>query len=320
MINNFNQVEVIADTDKPDFIILSETHVTDRVDESELQLEGYNAYVTLSNSSRTGGIIVYFNKNWKVNIICEKIRNYKYWISAYNIRIRNTSMIIVAVYRSPSSQDSEFYEVFEQTIEEICDKNIDIIVAGDFNVDWSKEGFYKQKLQQIISDNGLVQVITDYTRITRNSRTIIDYVITNNLNIKVNNSRINKISDHEIVEMYIETKVNKEHESKRQIELFKYEKRKFRREISEILKFDENVELNYNVNNFDKSIEDTIKKLTVRKTIREKSRVNKWFNRQLQALKKDKIVKYHIAKCENTTVAWNNYKNARNIYKIKLEN
>ena len=46
------------------------------------------------------------------------------------------------------------------------------------------------------------------------------------------------------------------------------------------------MELNYNVINFDKSIEDTIKKLTEQKTICERSRINKWFNGQLQALKK----------------------------------
>ena len=35
---------------------------------------------------------------------------------------------------------------------------MDIIVAGDLNVDWLNETFYKQKLQQIINDNGLVHI------------------------------------------------------------------------------------------------------------------------------------------------------------------
>ena len=35
LINHFNQIEAIADMKKPHFIILSETHLTDNVDESE---------------------------------------------------------------------------------------------------------------------------------------------------------------------------------------------------------------------------------------------------------------------------------------------
>ena len=77
----------------------------------------------------------------------------------------------------------------------------------------------------------IVQVINDYTRITLNSKTITDYVITNNFNIKVNNSKINKISDHEIIEIYIEDKVNIDHESKKQIEFFKYEKQNLKERL-----------------------------------------------------------------------------------------
>ena len=34
--------------------------------------------------------------------------------------------------------ESEFSDIFEQTIAEICDNNCYILIAGDFNIDWKK--------------------------------------------------------------------------------------------------------------------------------------------------------------------------------------
>lgn len=253
--------------------------------------------------------------------MCEKVRDFKYWISAYYVKYREMSFIITAIYRSPSSQEPEFYEVFEDILEELSEKNTDIIIAGDFNVDWAKESIYRSKLEQIINDNGLKQLVKNYTRITRDTKTIIDYVITNNVNINVNISNSNKISDHEIIDINVEnTNQNTEQENGKTIDFFKYDKNKFQRIISQTLKFDEGLELNTNVYNFDEAIENTIKRLTIRKKIYEKSIKNKWFNRQLQTLKTEKIIKYNIAKYENTYAAWYNYRIARNKYKVKLEN
>ena len=36
-------------------------------------LENFNQYATISNSTRIGGVIVYFEKRWKVEKIAEKI-------------------------------------------------------------------------------------------------------------------------------------------------------------------------------------------------------------------------------------------------------
>ena len=50
----------------------------------------------------------------------------------------------------------------------------------------------------------------------------------------------------------------------------------------------------------------------------KKSIINKWFNRQLEILKREKITKYNIGKNRNNYAAWNDYKRTRNLYKTKL--
>lgn len=53
-INNFN---------KFNFIMLSETRLMDNVDESEIVIPEYFQGAWLSNSTRTGRIYIYYNKN-----------------------------------------------------------------------------------------------------------------------------------------------------------------------------------------------------------------------------------------------------------------
>lgn len=320
LVNNYSQLEVIADEQKPDFIVLTETHLTDDIEEQEIQLRNYDQYVTRSNSNRTGGVIIYWKKQWNVIKIGEKSSDYNYWISAYKATMKNNQFVIVAVYRSPSSSEVEFCQVFEQVMEEICEAQYDIIIAGDFNIDWCKEETYKKRLECAFNDNGLKQIVNDYTRITENTKTIIDYVITNSENVSAANNSLNKIADHEAIDIKVKTRTKNQDEiSKKEIEIFKYNKTLFNQEISAILKNNENDDLNITVDNFDSAIENTIKKFTNKKTINTKSNVNKWFNRELKLLKKEKVRKYQIAKTENTDTAWNNYKITRNTYKTQIE-
>ena len=87
-------------------------------------------------------------------------------------------------------------------MKEICEFPYNIIIDGDFNIDWSKERTYKNTLKCAFNDNGRKQIVTDYTRVTAsaiiNNKTIINYVITNNTNITAHNNISNKITDHEV--------------------------------------------------------------------------------------------------------------------------
>lgn len=272
----------------------------------------------MSNSSRTGGVIIYFKKHWNVNKIKDNIKDSKYWISAYMAKYEKTSIIIVIIYRSPSGSKSEFCDIFQDFVEEICDKNTDILIAGDFNIDWNQD-FYTSKLESILNDNGLKHLINEYTRITKRSKTLIDYIITNNESITAESNVNNKIADHESIDIFIECD-NIEHENQvKEITLFKYNKTRFSNEIRSFLQYDEQSDFNDNVYNFDNVFENTVQRFCFKTKI-NKNRNNKWFNNDLKMLKREKVFKYQFAMFENTDEAWNNYKIIRNTYKVKLEN
>lgn len=60
----------------------------------------------------------------------------------------------------------------------------------------SKKTTYKNKLNKIIDDHGMKQKIKDYTRITQETKTLIDLVITNDKSIEGIVINSDQITDH----------------------------------------------------------------------------------------------------------------------------
>ena len=52
------------------------------------------------------------------------------------------------------------------------------MIAGNFNIDWYRD-YYRTRLTSILNDNGLKQIVNEFTKITLSSKTLIDYIITN---------------------------------------------------------------------------------------------------------------------------------------------
>ena len=258
LLNNLNKIEIIMELRNPEFIILSETHLTNDVEENEYQLLNYKHYVTLSNSSRTGGVLLYIKREWKVEKLHEKVANSKYWMSAYKVENKSTILIIMAVYRSPACREVEFCEAFDEITENICETNLEIIIAGDFNIDWRKNNTYKNRIQATLNDNGLNQIVTEYTRVTENTKTLIDFVITNSINVSAKNNGENKIADHEAIDINIKNK-NFIESTKKEIEIFKYNKNLFRTEVRKNTDKNENKSLSEMTYNIDNCLENAIK-------------------------------------------------------------
>lgn len=94
----------------------------------------------------------------------------------------------------------------------------------------------------------------------------------------------------------------------------------FRMEPINYIRYDSEVDVHSNVKRLENSIENIIIKNTFKKTIKERNMINKWFNADLRMLKLQKVHKYQLARFTNTRECWNEYRNARNKYKVKIQN
>ena len=62
LTTNINQLKVLVNRKKPAAIVLSETHITSDISDSEISIRGYNLVRCDSHSRHTGGVLIYVKK------------------------------------------------------------------------------------------------------------------------------------------------------------------------------------------------------------------------------------------------------------------
>ena len=117
---------------------------------------------------------------------------------------KQVKIAIILVYNPPSTCNlviDDFANLFEGR-----KFNQHTIILGDFNINWQKPSTctIKDNLQTLMNLNGLNQLVTEPTRVTNISSTLIDLVFSNNDKI-IKNMMVLKtdISDHYTVKFCI---------------------------------------------------------------------------------------------------------------------
>ena len=106
------------------------------------------------------------------------------------------SIIIGVIYRHPKALNDSF-EYILSSFREMCVRNKPMFIFGDINDDLFQQN---AKLHKIIKITKLAQVIDKPTRITETSRTLIDVLITNRVDMILQKDVVPcPIADHELV-------------------------------------------------------------------------------------------------------------------------
>lgn len=178
-------MEVLCLDENYDFICLSETHLTNDIDDGEIVLKNYNVLRCNSSSTHTGGVCFYIRNNWKFKLVESIAIDRMIWWLKVEIENKNLKYYLIGVYRSPDKQKSperEFLNFFEEETEKI-ESSDHYLIIGDFNINWYDNDLHKKRLEEIINDNYLKQIVAQPTRITSTTATLIDYVVTNIVDI-----------------------------------------------------------------------------------------------------------------------------------------
>lgn len=320
MVNNFCELETLIYKNDFEFVFLSETHLKSIDCDNLIGLKNYNILRVDSLSRHTGGVLIYIKNHWTYEIIKSVAVGVKIWWLVVKVRNSNSVLYLAAIYRAPGylSSNDDFYGHFNDYIEELNEVNNKIVIAGDFNLDWLVNNNSKNILKGIICDSGLKQIVNDCTRITKDSKSLIDYVVVNdsyNISAKVDNKL--KISDHETVVINIKerSRINRENKI---IKYVKYNKNKFRSKIvrSDIMTtyF---LDCNKKANMFSNSLRNIINDFVITTTIKHNNNCE-WFSNELEVLKSEKVRQYRMAIFDNNMNQWSKYKSLRNNYKNKI--
>lgn len=310
------EIEELIVNKKPLMVCLTETRVSDDINDTELLIDNYNYIRVNSENRHTGGILVYFKNDLQFKVINNKIYSSNTWNLTFSIQLLN-EIIISVVYHSPSMSDALFMDILQEIISDYVESK-QFIILRDFNIDISKNSYYSNKLQSMMGELGLKNYVPTFTRITNNSQTLIDLAFSNEF-LKCDVWDSPKITDHEILS--IELPKNQRNLNMQNYFIGrnykKFDNIKFVKILTKMIsKTDKSDDNNVNslANHVIGSIEQTLNQiipLTKFKII-NKWKSKEWFDDEIKALKNKKNKIYKIAKETTDNIYWNEYKKIRN--------
>ena len=287
-----------------DIIFLSETYLnsSNSPDDETLEIPGYNLVRSDQPlNSKRGELCIYYKNYLPLQIISV---NYLSECKNFEIMIGNKICNIITLYKSPS-QNQEDFQAFidnlEMNLETLAQRNpFLMVVLGDFNAKskhWCSQdstNFEGITIENMTSQFGLSQIITEATHILECSSSCIDLIFTTQPNLVVESGvypSLHPNCHHQIVFAKFNLQIYYPPPYPREIWYYKQVNTKLiRRAITEFnwdrAFFSTNV--NEKVSIFSSTISNILSNFIPHETIVCDDNVPPWFNRTIRSLIQEK--------------------------------
>nr|CAH7734072.1 unnamed protein product [Callosobruchus chinensis] len=195
-------LQIYIDEANYDAFCLSETWLNNNINDNVIQINGYNVY-RQDRDTRGGGLCIYVKSKYmttKIDSLNETIG--QLWIQ---VIVNKEKWVIGTVYRPPSQDASHFLSVFEDSLGIVSVSSDVIICAGDLNINlYDMNSVHTSNLNCIFDTFHLLQVINAPTRITSNTATLIDLLMTSSDLSVLDCGTINtELSDHQLIYCFL---------------------------------------------------------------------------------------------------------------------
>ena len=187
---------------KPFSVIrISETWLTDCTAEL-VNITGYNFVSNLRKSKTGGGVGIYLQNDLQYKLLNECKLSDPETIESLFVEItvpHGKKIILGFVYRLPNQNTALFLDKFNDILSRISKDNKQCYVMGDFNLDLVQYNHHTptQEFIDTLFSHAFIPLISNPTRLTSYSATLIDNIFTNNLSQNVLNGIVlNDLSDH----------------------------------------------------------------------------------------------------------------------------
>ena len=329
IFTNFTKLEHLLDQCKGiDVLSLSETHIktnTFNDNENLYKIRGYHFVQQCRKEGNGGGVAFYIKENlsWERRFDLETKTCENMWIE---ININKAKNLLCAVYyRPPNSSkftSKTFSEHLNETLINVSKEQKEVIILGDFNVDYKKASDNKE-IKDVFTLNGFTQIIKTPTRITKQSETIIDIINTNNPEAIANEEVFPmSISDHDLVGCV--RKINNKTFSPKTITCRNYARYNPNSMADDLKKQNWNrlYEM-HNVNDavdyFNRTVMGIFDKHAPVVVKRVRGKPCEWLTHDIRKMKTDKDRLLKKARKTKNPDDWNLYKKLRNCFNNKLK-
>jgi len=148
------------------------------INDFELSIQGYKFERKDRANKSGGGLIVYVKESISLNTRRYDLENTieSIWIQ---ITFTNTKPFLINfVYRPPDSRQ-DWIDIYENQFRSAVNQFPEIFIFGDFNILFtSNNTCCNSKWSTFYSKYSLTQLITEPTRVTQNTSSIIDHIYT----------------------------------------------------------------------------------------------------------------------------------------------
>ena len=200
--NSIDEIRYILFRTSFDIFGVSETWLIPGTPKDRVNIEGYKIFRQDRTHKRGGGVALYVKNNYKTKILktpMDILVPENIWVE---IEVGKRKIVVGVLYKAPNIP----YIIFSQCIEafiKIYSNYDDVVLLGDVNIDMLDLDCASTKyfIENFIEPLSLHQVITKPTRITKNSRTLIDHaIVTNAKNVSLADCiDAGGISDHHLI-------------------------------------------------------------------------------------------------------------------------
>ena len=196
----FDEIKIWLKENSYDIFTLSETWLDSTIHDSEIKIPGYVIERTDRNR-HGGGVAIYVKEDihYKRRCDIENINDIgSVWIEIK--QIRKKPIIIGSLYCRSQSEVPEFLELLSEMMDDVTNENKETILLGDLNCDFLKKNPVTSHMSSFMNMYNLDQLVTKPTRITPNSKTLIDVILSTDCSICVDTDVVHhSFSDHSLV-------------------------------------------------------------------------------------------------------------------------
>ena len=196
-----DQVRLIAHKTNAAILGLSESKIDNSVSDNEISISGYNV-LRNDRNKRGGGVICYI----RVDINYNRRENFSKDTENIfiDILLPKTKPILIGIIYRPPDQNGFIRSLSEAISNAENFDNQEVYILGDININLIPHGRCipngVRAYREFCSLHGLTQIIKDPTRVTENTSTILDHILTNS-HEKISQSGVLDIglSDHQMI-------------------------------------------------------------------------------------------------------------------------
>ena len=171
---NLDEMKIILSQQEIHFdcIVLTETHQIENL--ALYNIEGYNLIYNEAKLNINDGVVIFLKDSFPYN--SKIIKLHEISILKLEIFFNNKTVSIMAIYRSPSLDPSQF-NLDLQSLLTNCTKTYDYeLIVGDLNIDILKKCDYSAEYLNTLYEFGYVSLINKYTRVQGNTASCIDHI------------------------------------------------------------------------------------------------------------------------------------------------